>query len=91
MIIRDFQIILDIGEESAMYILNAFAERVRGGEVFSHGELVKGVYPECDVRLASVKEGGRDVLRILIPDENNVFPGEPGCLYPYSEQARVLE
>lgn len=88
---KDFQIILDIGEESAMYILNAFAERVRGGEVFSPGELVKGVYPECDVRLAAVKEGGRDVLRILIPDENNVFPGERGCLYPYSEQARVLE
>ena len=88
---KDFQIVLDIGRDSCVYLLNTLAEKVRDGEIFSPGETIKGVYAECDVKLAAVKEGGREVLRILIPDENNCFPGEDGCSYPYSEQARVLE
>ena len=88
---KDFQVVLDIGRESTVFLLNSLAEKVRDGEVFSDGEKIKGVYADCEVKLASVKEGNRDVLRVLIPDENNRFPGDEGCSYPYSEQERVLE
>lgn len=87
---KDFQVVLDIGKESIVYILNLLADRVRDGEVFSAGEKVKGVYADCEIKLAAAKEGNREVLRVLIPDDANRFPGEDDCSYPYSEQDRVI-
>lgn len=88
---KDFQLVLDIGPSSTAFVLNALAERVRNGETFSDGEIVSGVYPDCDVKLAVAQEGNRDVFRVLIPDEENRYPGEEGCGYPYSEQDRILD
>ena len=88
---KDFQIVLDIGRENTVFLLNAMAERVRDGETFSDGERVKGIYDDCEIKLASVKEGNREVLRILIPDSENRFPGDDNCAYPYSEQERVIK
>lgn len=88
---KDFQVVLDIGPSSTAYLLNALAERVRNGEVFTDGELVDNVYEECRVKLAIAKEGNREVFRVLIPDAHDRYPGDEGCEYPYSEQDRVLE
>lgn len=87
---KDFQIVLDIGKDGAVYLLNTLAEKVRDGEVFTAGERIEGVYPDCEIKLAAATEGGREVLRVLVPDENNRFPDEEGCSYPYSEQIRVF-
>ena len=88
---RDFQLVLDIGPSSAAFLLNTLAARVRDGEVFKDGELVAGVYADCEVKLAIAKEGNREVFRVLIPDESNRYPGDEGCEYPYSDQDRVLD
>ena len=88
---RDFQLVLDIGPSSTAFVLNTLAERVRNGEVFTDGETVSGVYPDCDVKLAVAQEGNREVFRVLIPDEKDRYPGEEGCEYPYSEQDRILD
>ena len=84
---KDFQLVLDVGRQQAALILNCLADRVRNGEVFSDGELVTGVYEKCALKLVTVTEGNRKVFRVLVPDENNIYPGEPGCAFPYSAQA----
>lgn len=88
---RDFQVVLDIGQGNTGYILNALAERVRGGEIFKDGEMVEGIWESCAVKLVIAKEGNREVFRVMIPDDNNKFPGHEGCKYPYSEQDWVIE
>ena len=87
---RDFQLVLDIEKSSTAFLLNRLAERVRDGESFSDGELVADVYPNCKVKLALAKEANREVFRVLIPDENDKYPGDEGCKYPYSEQDRII-
>lgn len=88
---KDFQLVLDIGPSSSGYLLNALAERVRNGETFADGELVDGVYSNCQVKLAVATEGNREVYRVLIPDEEGRYPGDEGCNFPYSEQDRKLD
>ena len=83
--------VLDIGPTSTAYLLNTLAGRVRNGEIFTDGEMVSGVYEKCKIKLAIAREGNREVFRVLIPDENDKFPGDEGCEYPYSEQDRVID
>ena len=57
------------------------------GKRFSHGELVSGIYEDCDVRLEEFEETGRTVLRVIIPDKHNIFPDDIRCMYPYTLQS----
>lgn len=88
---RDFQLVLDVGPNSTGFTLNALAERVRNGEIFADGEVVEGIYQDSSIKLALAKEGGREVFRVLIPDENGRYPGDEGCKFPFSLQEKVLE
>ena len=55
----------------------------------------------CRMNKVSIKQGsytcvvwsedGRKVLRVIIPDKNNVFPDDKKCLYPYSVQHKPTE
>ncbi len=75
----DFQLVLDYDLGTAADILNALGERVSNGEKFKAGDYVKGIFFDCDVRLDAFEETGRDVLRVIVPDANNIFPDEEGC------------
>lgn len=82
----NFQLVLAVGTDEAKYILNTMGRRVQKGEVFHEGDMVSGIFEDCDITLKKYHETGRDVLRIIIPDRNNRFPGEEGCEEPYSHQ-----
>ncbi len=82
----DFQLVLDYELGTAADILNALGERVRNGEKFKTGDYVKGIFEDCDVRLDVFEESGRDVLRVIVPDSNNIFPDEDGCNPSYYHQ-----
>ena len=60
--------------------------RVQSGETFHDGDMVSGIYEDCDVRLKKVRETGRDVLRLIIPDKYNRFPEDTHCMEPYKYQ-----
>lgn len=51
-----------------------------------NGEMVSGIYEDCDVRLTEFEETGRTVLRVIIPDKNNRFPEDAGCDVRYTLQ-----
>ena len=87
----DFQLVLALPTEEICRILNTFGLWVQQGRRFSHGELVSGIYEDCDVRLEAFTETGRTLLRVVIPDKHNVFPDDDRCLYPYTLQTFPTE
>ena len=82
----DFQMVLLLPTEEIGRILNTLGLRVQSGERFRSGDMVSGIYEDCDVRLDEYEETGRKVLRVIIPDANNIFPGEGDCTLPYCLQ-----
>ncbi len=82
----DFQMVLFLPTEEIGRILNTLVLRVQSGERFRSGDMVSGIYEDCDVRLDEYEETGRKVLRVIIPDANNIFPEEGDCMLPYCLQ-----
>ncbi len=87
----DFQLVLELPDEEIGRILNTLGCMVRDGRKFHAGEYVKGIYEDCNVRLEKFSETDRDVLRVIIPDKNNLFPESSGCEYPYAAQKLPTE
>lgn len=83
---QDFQMTLGYPHEEICRILNTLGLRVQAGERFKNGEMVSGIYEDCDVRLTEFEETGRMVLRVIIPDKHNRFPEETGCDVTYVPQ-----
>ena len=79
----DFQMVLYLPFEEIGRILNTLGLRVQAGERFHDGDLVSGIYEDCDIRLDEYEETGRRVLRVVIPDKYNVFPEEENCMPVY--------
>lgn len=87
----DFQMVLQLPPEEIARILNTLGLRVQSGERFRPGDMVSGIYEDCDVRLDEYEETGRKVLRVIIPDANNVFPEQETCAAPYCMQLLKTE
>jgi hypothetical protein len=83
---EDFQIVLPYGHEETCRLLNTFGRRVQNGERFADGDMVMGIYEDCPIRLKRVRETGRYVLRLIVPDQNNRFPEDPLCSKDYINQ-----
>lgn len=82
----DFQLVLMLPSEEIGRILNTLGLRVQSGERFHVGDMVSGIYEDCDIRLDEHEETGRKVLRVIIPDKYNVFPEDSSCMTPYNLQ-----
>lgn len=87
----DFQVVLNLPQLHIAYILNTLGRRVQAGEHFKNGELVSGIYEDCCIRLDEYEETGRKVLRVMIPDANNIFPEDPRCSGSYRLQLLETE
>ena len=87
----DFQMVLHTNPKDMGYILNTLGMRVQNGEKFKAGDMVSGIFLDCDVRLDEFEECDRKVLRVIIPDGKNRFPEDPACDYPYAFQTWPLE
>ena len=85
----DFQMVIPIEHALANEIFWDFAERVKNGEKFKPGDQVDKVIRNYPVRLARATEGNREVLRIIYPDKNGLFPGDDGVNYKYGKQPNV--
>lgn len=82
----DFQMVLRTSGKEIMRILNTLGLRVQAGERFRSGDMVSGIYEDCSVRLNEYEETGRRVLRVIIPDGDNIFPEAGSCKAPYCFQ-----
>lgn len=82
----DFQMVLFLPFEEIGRILNTLGLRVQAGERFHSGDMVSGIYEDCDIRLDAYEETGRTVLRVMIPDKCNIFPEDKQCMPVYQLQ-----
>lgn len=73
----EFQVVIDYGPKEVGRLLNTMAFRVQAGEKFKNGDVIKGLYLDCDVPLWEMSDSsGRSVLRLIIPDKQNRMPEE---------------
>ncbi|MCM1508919.1 MAG: DUF4262 domain-containing protein [Ruminococcus flavefaciens] len=87
----DFQMVLFLPPEEIMRILNTLGLRVQAGERFQNGDMVSGIYEDCNIRLDAFEETGRTVLRVMIPDKYNIFPEDERCISVYRLQLLETE
>ena len=87
----DFQLVLRFDFREVCRILNTLGLRVQAGEKFQSGDLVYGIYDDCQVRLDEYHETGRTLLRVVIPDKNNKFPEDSRCTDWYPLQLLSTE
>jgi len=82
----DFQIVVPMDPKIALDLFWSFVERIKEGERFGAGDVVQKIIKGHDVRLIEAVECGRKVLRIVLPDPQWRFPGDPGCDELYAGQ-----
>lgn len=82
----DFQMVLHLPHHEIARILNTLGLRVQDGERFKAGDMVSGIYEDCQIRLDEFEETGRKVLRVIIPDKDNIFPDDERCMDIYKLQ-----
>jgi hypothetical protein len=66
----DFQCVLRIDPQLLHGILTSIAEQVKKGRKFEAGMRYDRVLKDMDVTFINAREGGRKVLRLIIPDKN---------------------
>lgn len=60
----EFQVVLEYPVSVIGFVLNELGYRVRAGEVFRPGDLVEGIFEDCQVRLDKFADcDGRPILR----------------------------
>ena len=82
----DFQLVLNLPQEHICYLLNTLGMREQSWDTYHDVDMVSGIYEDCSIRLKKVRETGRDVLRLIIPDKRNRFPEDENCMEPYRHQ-----
>lgn len=85
----DMQIVFPIDPKISHSLLWNFARKIKAGEKFKDGDMVDGIVTGFKVKLMGAVEDDRHVLRILLPDKNGKFPGDPGCKEGYEKQDKV--
>lgn len=80
----EFQVVLNYGMDEVGRLLNTMGCRVRDGERFRDGDLVKGLYEDCDILLREMPDcNGKALLRLIIPDKQNRWPEQAEEPYTY--------
>ncbi|KIL45510.1 DUF4262 domain-containing protein [Jeotgalibacillus soli] len=82
----DFQIVLNIDPEVANGIFFTLTEDIGSGRRFEEGIEYSGIIEDYKVAFKPYREMGRDVLRVLLPDEDGVLPTEESCDEFYKTQ-----
>jgi hypothetical protein len=78
----DFEIVLPLPYATAHQILCNLVDGVKAGDRFKAGDAAGGIIRGYDVGFADATEGGRDVLRVIVPDpEGRTARGEIGGEY----------
>lgn len=71
----EFQVVINYGPEEVGRLLNEMGRRVQNGERFKNGDVVKGLYLDCDILLMEIPDvNNQPVLRLIIPDKHNKMP-----------------
>ena len=86
----DFQIVIRLDPKTVSEIFWNFAKRVKGGEIFTSGMSVDKIIASSLVKLETMIEGSRQVLRVILPDADGRFPDDSD-VSPFFERQMHIE
>lgn len=86
----EFQLTVNVGDRNALAIFHALVDRVRAGEVFRTGVDYKDIARGYKTRFIDATEGGRPVLRLVVPDVSGNLEKETMDLQ-FAKQYECLE
>ena len=82
----DLEIVLPVDPSLAGSILHGMVDLIKEGESFENKLTSDKVISNFDVQLVKVNDGDRDLIRIILPDENGKFPSDKDCADVYKNQ-----
>ncbi|HWL22650.1 MAG TPA: DUF4262 domain-containing protein [Ureibacillus sp.] len=82
----DFQIVLNMDPEVANDIFFTLIDDINKGKRFEEGKEYSDILEGFKVTFKQYREMGRDVLKVLLPDEDGIFPTEENCDEYYKTQ-----
>lgn len=87
---KDFQIVFPIPPKVVTSLFWTFRDRLAAGERFNPGDEVTRIIKTFKVGLALAEEGGREVLRVMLPDAEGRLPHEADCKATFKQQETWL-
>ena len=81
----DVQVWLPTNHRKQYELLATVAEAVKAGRRYAAGKEYNDLF-NVPVRFVEREEGGRRVLRLIVPDPNGLFPDDHGCMPGYDMQ-----
>lgn len=81
----DLQIVCPVKPDLAHKIFWSVVCEINSGHMFRDGEKSDAI-ADRPMEFREFAEGGRRVLRIIIPDDDGRFPSDAGCEEPYKWQ-----
>ncbi len=72
----DLEIVLPISQDEVACLLHSAVSLIKQGKRFEAGKLYDCFFADRKVLMLSSSEGGREVLRMCVPDKNGRFEGE---------------
>ncbi|RSK49701.1 DUF4262 domain-containing protein [Bacillus canaveralius] len=82
----DFQIVLNMDPEVANDVFYTLIDYINSGRKFEEGKEYSNILEGYKIAFKQYSEMGRNVLRVLLPDENGILPTENGCDEYYKKQ-----
>lgn len=86
---KDLQIVLPVDPRSAHKIIWIVVHLIEDGFKCIPGKRTSEVFEGADVEFMLAEETGRQVIRILLPDENGKLPSDEDCNPAYREQIYI--
>jgi hypothetical protein len=66
----DLQVVISLGQNTAHGIFKSAIDQIKEGRKFAHGDVVDRIVKGYNVKFVTATEGGRNLLRIILPDQN---------------------
>ena len=82
---------MPINPQLAQGIFGSIVRNINEGKVYKENNFYDGIIDKYKVLFLKATEYDRDVLRVILPDQNGLFPDDNGCepIYKWQKSANV--
>lgn len=87
----DLQFVLPMERSLIHSLFHDIVDNIKDGVNYQEGKRYNNIIQRFDVKFKKFKDGERQVLRLLLPDENGKLPDEKGCNPTYASQLEDID
>ena len=86
----DLQVVLALPPNTVSGLFHSAIERIIAGHKLLPDQLHEGIIKGYPIKTHKSVEGDRSVLRIILPDKQGRFPGDPDCAPLFDNQEDIM-